>query len=218
MAAAQMVGALTLATSFLAGCESPTQPDPRVPPATGSPTQLAVSQWRFGAQITSIRVEATWGTLYSTSQDVTSGASWQSSNPAIVRVIRPGQVESVSPGDTTLTITYRDVSISHLMRVFTGESPLTVLTPDTTTYVGSTVRDARSPTGAGIEGVSVEILAGHNAGRTATTDRIGFYRFSPPFICGPITVRASKSGFHDRVGSSVMCENGMPDLMLTPSQ
>jgi hypothetical protein len=198
---------------IMGGCQSPTEPDPRVVPAVGSPSRLSVMQWDFGSQITAVRVEAKWGTLYATTEEVTTEAAWQSSDPSVMRVVRAGQIASVSPGDATLTISYRDVSISHLMRVFSGESPLLVLTAETTTYVGSHIRDAA--TGLGIEGVLVEIMAGHNAGRTATTERGGWFAFHPPFVCGPLTLRASKTGYRARVGTSVMCENGTPDLSLT---
>jgi hypothetical protein len=197
-----------------ASCDSPTEPDPRIVPVVGSPWRLSVALWDFDTLMTSLRVEARWGDLYGTTKDVTNDATYQSSNASIMRVARAGQVASIAPGDATLTIAYRDVSISHLMRVFAGESPLLVLTPETTTYVGTSIRDAQ--TGAGIEGVLVEIIGGHNADRTTTTDRLGFYGFYPPFVCGPLTMRASKAGYQTRVGSSVMCENGTPDLALMP--
>jgi hypothetical protein len=193
---------------------SPT--DPRIPAATGPPDRLAVTTWRFGAQTTSARVEATWGYLYSTQRDVTTEALWESSDRAVMRINRAGELVSVSPGEATLSITFRDVTVTHLMRVFSGESPLMVLTPQNSTYVSDTIHDARQPNARGIEGVTVEILTGHNAGRTATTDDGGRYYFYPPFICGPVTARASKVGYNVRVSSSVMCVNGMPDLALTP--
>jgi hypothetical protein len=108
------------------------------------------------------------------------------------------------------------VGITEMMRVYAGESPLRVMVPGSTTYVGDFIRDTTNPTGRGIEGVVVEIMDGHNAGRTATTDSSGFYRFYPPFICGAVTARATKDGYRERVSSSVMCENGMPNLTLTP--
>lgn len=207
---------MALTAGLLVGCDSPTQPDPRVAPAIGSPTRLAVMQWRFGSQITSIRIQATWGSLYSSQREVTSDATWHSSDTAVVRIPRAGQVESAASGSATLTITYRDVSITEELRVFPGESPLPLLTTSNTTYVADAIRDATRPTDRGVEGVLVEILSGHNAGRSATTDANGWYYFYPPFVCGPVTARASKPGYRTRVGSSVMCENGMPDLTLTP--
>jgi hypothetical protein len=133
-----------------------------------------------------------------------------------MRIARAGAVVSMSAGDAMLIITFRGVAISHLMRVFSGESPLMVLTSQNSTYVSDTIRDATRPTARGIEGVTVEILSGHNAGRTTTTDSSGNYYFYPPFLCGPVTARATKVGYRVRASSSVMCVNGMPDLSLTP--
>jgi hypothetical protein len=120
-----------------AACDSPTEPDPRIVPAVGSRWRLSAALWNFDTQITSLHVEAKRGDLYATTKDVTNDATYQSSDASVMRIARAGQVASVAPGDATLTIAYRDVSISHLMRVFAGESPLLVLTPETTTYVGS---------------------------------------------------------------------------------
>ena len=39
-----------------------------------------------------------------------------------------------------LIITFRDVTIRHLMRVFAGESPLMVITSESS-YVSDTIRD-----------------------------------------------------------------------------
>jgi hypothetical protein len=136
-----------------------------------------------------------------------------------MRIARPGQVESVGPGEATIAITFRDVSISEVMRVYPGESPLRVITCDPQScHVSDTIYDATT-SGANrtrLEGVLVEIISGHNAGMTSMTDQQGRYYFYPPFVCGPITARASKSGYRERVSSSVMCENGMPDLSLMP--
>ena len=118
-----------------------------------------------------------------------------------------------------LTITFRDVSISEAMRVYPGESPLRVITCDPRScYVSDTIYDATTSgvNSVRLEGVLVEIIGGHNGGMTSTTDQHGWYYFYPPFVCGLVTARASKSGYRTRINSSVMCESGMPDLSLTP--
>jgi hypothetical protein len=90
-----------LAIGMLVACDSPTEPDPRFPPATGSPSRLAVTRWDFDARITTVQVQADWGDLYRTTRDVTTEATWQSSDLSVMRIPRPGQVESVSPGEAT---------------------------------------------------------------------------------------------------------------------
>lgn len=201
---------------MLAACGSPTQPDPRIAQPIGSPDRLTVIQWVFGPFVTTARVEARWGSLYGTSKEVTSEALWQSSDLSVMRVTRSGEVQSVAPGDATLQITYRDVTIKHKMRVFSGEPPLLVMTPETVTYMSSTIRDSTRPNDRGIEGVLVEIIAGHNAGRSSITDQHGWFYFYPPYVCGPMTMRLTKQGYRERVISFMACEWGSPDFSLTP--
>jgi hypothetical protein len=211
-----------VALSCAVGCgsdHSPTSPDPRIPPTTGTPTRMQVIDWnfRFDAGMTSARAEARWGDLYSATRDVTTEADWQINSP-IVRVAAPGQLVASGVGDAELTVSFRGLAVRNHLRVFAGEPPLLVLEPGSTSYVGAFIRDGAPPAGRGIEGVQVEVIGGHNAGRTAVTDSGGFYRFFPPFTCGPVTARASKAGYRDVVASSIMCMSGMPDLAMVPSQ
>jgi hypothetical protein len=207
--------AVLASLTVLIACGSPTQPGPGVAQPIGSPTRLAVIEWRFGERITSIRVQATWGHDRPTSLDVTSEAALVSTDTAVMRVTGAGQIESVSAGNATLQVSYRDVRIEHSLRVFPGESPLLVITGG---HMSATVYDATTtgPNARRIDGVLVEILSGHNAGFTSITDQHGWYYFYPPFVCGPITMRASKPGYRERVGSSVACERDLPELSLTP--
>jgi hypothetical protein len=196
---------------------SPTTPDPRIPPATGSPDSLRLIQWNFDypAQTTTVEAEAMWGmSLYTTSRDVTVGAVWTSSNPAVAAVVGPGRLAAVSPGDARVTALFREVKATALVRVYGGEPPLWVLEGG---EVSAFVFDASRPSpGNGLVGATVELTAGHNAGRTAVTGAGGIYTFFPPFVCGPVTARATKEGYADAVGSSIMCMNGMPRLTMTP--
>jgi hypothetical protein len=202
------------------GCgASPTGPDQRIPPTTGKPASLQVTDWNFnfGLGVTTMHVEATWGIgLYSASRDVTAEAMWKTNDPKVVRVVQPGRLASVSPGDATVTVVFRDVRIDRRLQVFSGESPLWVIDDGA---AGSSVTDATNfDPNNGVEGATVEITAGHNTGRTAITDKAGFYTFLPPFVCGPLTARATKEGYEDAVASSFMCLEGMPHLKLTPIQ
>ena len=43
------------------------------------------------------------------------------------------------------------------------------------------------------------------AGRSATSDRNGFATMRGLFVCGPITVRASKAGYRTWTSSAVSC-------------
>ena len=210
--------ALTLAAVGATACgSSPVSPDQRIPPTTGPPDALLIIDWNFGAAATTARAEATWGHLYSTSRDVTHEAVWESGAPQITTVVTPGRLLSVSEGDAELRVTFRGVTVVHHLRVFSGEPPWPILEAGSTTYVSGAVRNAAGTSpGNGIEGATVEIVEGHNRGRSTTTDRAGYYYFYPPFLCGPITVRATKAGFRDAVASSIMCMTGMPQLAMIP--
>jgi hypothetical protein len=195
---------------------SPVSPDPRIPPATGTPDTLTLIDWQFGPTGTTSRAQATWGYLYSTTRDVTTESVWESRDSAVVAIAAPGRMVSRVAGDANVRVTFRGAVVSRHLRVFTGEPPLLVLEPSDTTYVSGAVRDPTAPAIAnGVEGVTVSIIAGHNQGRSAVTERGGFYYFYPPFVCGPITMHATKAGYRDSVGSSVMCMNGLPSLPMT---
>jgi len=195
---------------------SPVSPDPRIPPAVGRPDSFMIIDWRFGDDLTTARATATWGYLYSTSRDVTSESTWESGDARVAAVVAPGGIQSVSPGVIDLTVTFRGATDSYRLYVFPGESPLPLLDDAHMTYVADTVGDADPPYSLnGIEGALIEVVAGHNMGRSTVTDRYGSYYFYPPFLCGPITVRATKAGYREAVGSSVMCMNGMPRLWMT---
>jgi hypothetical protein len=198
---------------------SPTTPDPRIPPTTGKPDSLRLILWNFDypTRTTTVRAEATWGiSLYTASRDVTGEATWTSSDPAIARMVAAGQMASVTPGDATVGVTFRDVKAASLVRVFPGEPPLWVIEQG---QVSAFVNDAsRASPGNGLEGATVEIISGHNAGRKAVTGAGGIYTFFPPFVCGPLTARATREGYADTAGSSVMCMDGMPKLTMTPAQ
>lgn len=176
-----------------------------------------IIDWRFGHDVTSARASATWGYLYSTSRDVTTESTWESSDARVAAVVAPGAIQSISPGVVDLTVTFRGATDVHRLFVFSGESPLPLLDEAHTTYVAGTVGDADPPYSplGGIEGAVVEVVAGHNQGRSTVTNSHGSYYFYPPFFCGPITVRATKTGYREAIASSVMCVNGMPRLWMT---
>jgi hypothetical protein len=202
----------------LNGCgNSSVAPDPRVPPTTGPPDRLMMIDWNFGINETTCRAQATWGHLYSTSRDVTAESVWESSAPQVARVASAGRITSNSAGDAELRVTFRGLTASSRVRVFEGEPPLLVLESSNTTFVSGSVRDSSVPFPAnGIEGANVEIISGHNAGIATVSVRGGSYYFYPPFVCGPLTARATKPGYREALASSVMCLNGMPQFMMTP--
>ena len=108
---------------IVVGCNSSTAPDPRVVPAVGPPTSLRLQPCMYGPQVTTCPVEAKWGYLYSTVQDVTTVAEWSSSAPTVVRVIGPGRLIAETPGDAEITVTYLGVILKETFRAYDREPP-----------------------------------------------------------------------------------------------
>jgi hypothetical protein len=209
-----------VALATAAGCgESPVAPDPRIPPTTGAPDVVRLEAWMFDftARVTRVRANAQWGYLYSAFKDVTNEARWTVDNASVLS-LAAGTLTPRGPGDATLGVEYRGVTTAAHIRVYSGEPPWLVIEGNpSSTYVVGRVRDATQPdTARGIEGVTVEIVDGHNAGRVTTTDMFGQYQFGAPFVCGPVTCRATKAGYATTVASSVMCLGGMPDVRMMP--
>jgi hypothetical protein len=202
---------LSVVACLSAACSgTPTAPDHSVPPSTsGAPAHLQDVSWTFSTAATTVQAQATWGFLYTTSEDVTNEATWTVDAPQVAKVVLPGVLAAISPGDVQLTIAYRGLTLVRHLRVFEGESPLLVLESGYTTFVMGRVSND-------VEGATVEVISGHNAGLSTVTDKGGYYRFYPPFVCGPLTVRASKAGYADAVASSIMCMNGMPEPVMVP--
>lgn len=201
-------------TVIVSACEStPTGPDFETLP----PTLLQLVDWRFGPSETTVRVQGLFLAFEGPTIDVTQRATWESSAPGVLGISGPGRMIAVAPGEADLRVTYRGVVKTHYFRVFAGEPPWPAFKAGEAVTIGDVVRDARNPAStSGVGGARLEVIGGHNTGLVVTTDATGRYTLHPPFICGPITMRATKDGYHDATASSVMCESGMPVLVMTP--
>lgn len=190
------------AFALSAGCGSPTEPDrvdPRVPPAVGMPTFLTMDPCEYLATTANCPVVARWGELYSTSRAVTGVAQWVSSAPGVVRVAYPGILERVAPGDAEVRVSFNGKTESIVFRVVADGPPWRVFS-GTEYHIRVVDRNAQH-----LEGVLVEVTAGMMAGHSAISDRNGSAIFRDAFVCGPITVRASKGGYQIWTGSAVNC-------------
>jgi hypothetical protein len=214
---------VVFACSYLSACD---EPPTAFDPFRTSPPSTVLITWSFGLSdgLTSVRALGLWVVPReqgsNASADLTFDGTWESTAPAIMRVVAPGQIASVSPGDAELRLTYRGKTVTRLVRVYAGEPPFWVIRPEELPSVGGSVRDTTLPPGAqGIAGVKVEILTGHNAGRSSVTDARALYNFDAPFICGPGTLRATKPGYRDLTESAVFCDqtSSLPSLVITPS-
>lgn len=189
-----------LAGVLLVGCNTETGPDPRVPPAVGTPWSLSLEPCEYAVRSARCRVIARWGDLYSSTKDVTATARWTSDAPQIVSVAA-GVLQAMSPGTANITIEYNGRSRTDIFRVLDEGPPWYSM-------VGPSIEfqfKVSNPAGAPLEGVLVEVTAGALAGQRAVSDRSGFAHLGNEFICGPITVRATKTGFREWTGSATQC-------------
>jgi hypothetical protein len=189
----------------LSACESsPTTPDPRIPPPVGPPTAMMFQPCEYGVTIAVCPVQARWGDLYASFRTVTADGEWSSSAPTVVRVIGPGMLQAVSAGDADITVRFNERGLTGRFRVFDEGPPWMVSRGPGLEYHIQVIDHQ----GAALDGVLVEIIGGTNAGRSATSDQFGRAIFRDEIVCGPITVRGSKAGYQDWVGSAIRCGRG----------
>ena len=154
-----------------------------------------------------------WGVTYIAERAVTNETTWTSSNPAVARIVAPGQIQSVMPGEVTLTATLDRFTKTATLRVFPGDAPVRVLSSAT----GKVWDKSVGSIGVGLSGVTLEILTGYNAGRSAVTATLGNYSFAGPFYCGDSMIRMTKPGYREVVRPLLWCsEAPQPNLEMVP--
>src|SRR5262249_17726688 len=121
-----------------------------------------------------------------TMRDVTASARWESTNTSIAVVSSSGLVTSVAAGDVEIHATCEGVM---------GSLTLTVARPPgaSTFAVSGIVREV-VPNSHPLAGVRLQITAGPDFGKTATTASDGSFRF-PAVTRGLTGVEASKDGY-----------------------
>ena len=192
--------ALLSGLALVAGCASPT--DPRLPAATGTPTSMSMSPCEYGPTLTTrCAMVAAWGDLYRTERDVTLDSTWSGNLPDIVRPIAPGVLQSGTPGEAEIAVQYRGRTTTVRFRVLPVGPPWRV-------YSGEYHIPVVDASNAALEGVTVAVTAGANVGKQAVSQRNGTAIFVGDFVCGPITVRGTKTGYQDWLGSAVVCGRG----------
>ena len=206
---------LAAAMVCLAGCESPTDLHREPTNLSGVPQFFQLRHWAVNAGTQSLVVEGwgTWGVTYTASRDVTAETIWFSSNPAVARVVGQGRIQSVSPGEATITATFTSFTVTQAVRVFPGEAPTRVMTSATLTVRDSSISCCVN----GLSGVTVEILTGHNGDRSAVTTTKGQFTFTGPFYCGESMIRLSKAGYREVIRPYTWCyELPQPHLEMAP--
>lgn len=186
-----------------AACDTPVAPDRGPKNTNGTPQHLGFRSWGqdTATQTTLVQAWGTWGVLYTLSSDVSNESVWTSSNPSVGKIAAPGRIQSVGEGETTLTVTFRQLTITQRFRVFPGAPPIRVLSE-----AGGKVRDSSVRSGDdGLPGVTMEILTGYNAGRSAVTVAQGRFRFEGDFYCGDSLIRLTKPGYREVVRTYMWC-------------
>jgi hypothetical protein len=141
-------------------------------------------------------------------RDVTASARWESTNTSIAAVSSSGLVTSVAAGDVEIHATYEGVI---------GSLKLAVARPPgaSTFALSGMVREV-APNSHSLGGVHLQITAGADFGRTATTASDGSFRF-PAIARGVIDVEASKDGYLLwRIGNWVLDEDKQVTVSLYP--
>jgi hypothetical protein len=100
-------------------------------------------------------------------------------------------------------------STTGYFRAYVGEPPWQYW-PNSETYLN--VVDDKA---LAVEGATVVVISVHNAGQQAVTNQRGTGTLHS-LICGPMTVRASKDGYSDWIGSWFMCRDAVPMATLNP--
>ena len=184
-------------------CGSPTEPDdPRVPPPVGTPTRLQVQSCEYIGQTARCPVDAIWGDLYRSTRTVTTTATWSSDSPGVLRIVNGFALQAVAPGAAIVTVEYQGRRETIPFRVLASGPPWRV-SPHS-----EWILKVVDTNGTALEGATVTVIEGAMAGVTSTTDRNGFTHAQIDFICGPATVRVTRPGFHDWIGSATECGRG----------
>jgi hypothetical protein len=166
--------------------------------------------------VTQCQAEARWGSGgYANIRDVTADASWSSSAPSVLGVVGPGRTRAMTPGEAELRAAFREVAASQAMRVYPGEAPSPVF------YGHELIGYVRDPTlpaqNNGVGDVLVEVVGGHNAGRTTVSSADGTYTLKDP-VYGPITYRARKAGYGDAMAEGFVGRNPVdPSMSAAPT-
>jgi len=107
-----------------------------------------------------------------TPEDVTAEAEWTSVDPSVVRMLSPGRLQAVRPGDTFLKVTWSSAYGQQTVSVFPGTPPLP-------TYFiwGDAFETGKTPGTGLLDGAVIEILTGPLKGRRTVT---GGPQYAPP--------------------------------------
>ena len=135
------------------------------------------------------------------SRDVTSEATWESSNSNILAVTGAGLLTGRDRGPASITANFDGRGGSHAVLV---------LSPDT--YVlGGQVFESRNPPAA-LEAAHVTVMSGPLAGQDVLTSPYSGYRLFG--VSGPTTIRVAKAGYQTQDFTVVVSDHQVFDVDL----
>jgi hypothetical protein len=176
-------GLVSAVVATFAACAGHTDANPTAPAPVPGLFELRVTS---GAMTdTTIQLTATARFVDGSSRDVTSSATWTSSDPTLATVSSTGLVTAVGGGPVDVRATYQGV---------TGALTLQVGRPIQRFGVSGVVREVGGASG-GLGGVRLEIVRGPGAGTIATSDAAGSFRLAG--VMGMVDITASKPGYID---------------------
>jgi hypothetical protein len=192
--------AIVAAIATIAGCSndnngSSTTPTPPAPTVT----QVAVTGTAPVVGLTA-QFTATATLSTGTTQNVTSQATWQSSNNAVATVNSAGLVTGVGPGDVDITATYQSVA---------GRSRVTV-SVKTFTLSGN-ITDGTS--GGILPNINIAITAGPHTGASTRSDSTGAYTLTG-LEAGTITVTASAVSYDSQDKATTLVGDARLDFVM----
>lgn len=141
-----------------------------------------------------------------TTQNVTTQATWSSSDSTIATVSPGGLVTSVAVGTATITATYQSVA---------GTTRVTVTRPAAYVLSGA-VAESVPTTSTMLSGARVEFLDGVNQGRFATTDSSGHYQITQ-VPAGTFNLRATMAGYVEATRQVTVNADTTVDFGLAPT-
>ena len=135
-----------------------------------------------------------------TTQNVTSQATWQSSNSAVATVSNAGVVTGVAPGEVDITATNQTIA---------GRVRLTIV--PAAYSVSGVVTDATS--GGVLPNIDMKITAGPSAGTSTKTDGSGAYTLAG-VLAGAMTLSASATSYQTLEKAVTVVGNSRVDFVL----
>ena len=130
-----------------------------------------------------MRLTATARKSDGSTEDVSAGTQWTSTNPLVLEIGSEGSATARQRGETQVGARYLTFSSSRSLMVL----------PDGTFKISGQVTDAAAP----LEGTMVTVIGGTGEGQTAITSFFGYYALYG--VAGNVRLESKKEGYSDLI-------------------